>query len=111
MQNEHKLSMVRPFGPAIGSTNIPKTLIDKVNNCVDEIIKDKNKSKKFDWGQKLVGEVTQEIFLPKEILEGELLNFFAKITKVYIENLVNKKMTKLVVIIFVILGIFLKIIF
>ena len=94
MQNDHELNIVRPFGPAIGSTNIPKTLIDKVNNCVDEIVKDENKSKKFDWGKKLVGEVTQEIFLPKEILEGELLNFFGKITKVYIENLINKKVTK-----------------
>ena len=45
MKKEDKLDITRPFGPAIGSTNIPKTLIDKINNFIDELIKDKNKSK------------------------------------------------------------------
>ena len=94
MENESKLNIVRPFGPAIGSTNIPKTLINKINNFIDELIKDKNKSKELDYGKYLAGQVTQEIFLPKEMLEGELSNFFSKITKVYIENLVNKKVKK-----------------
>ena len=94
MENESKLNIVRPFGPAIGSTNIPKTLIDKVNNFVDEIIKDKNKSKQFDFGKNLAGQVSQEIFLPKEIIEGELHAFLSRATKVFIENLTEKKMTK-----------------
>ena len=94
MENEHKLNIVRPFGPAIGSTNIPKILIDKVNNFVDEIIKDENKSKKFDWGKRLAGEVTQEIFLPDKMLQGDILNFFTAISKAYVENLTNKRVTK-----------------
>ena len=94
MENESKLNIVRPFGPAIGSTNIPKTLIDKINNFIDEVIKDKNKSKKFDWGKYLAGQVTQEIKLPKEIIDGELLNFLNKITKAFVEVLTDKKVTK-----------------
>ena len=94
MENESKLNIVRPFGPAIGSTNIPKNLIDKINNFIDELIKDKNKSKKLDYGKYLAGQVTQEIKLPKEIINGELLNFLSKITKVFVESLTDKKVTK-----------------
>ena len=46
MKNEDKLNIIRPFGPPIGTANIPKTLIDKINNFIDEVIKDKIKSKK-----------------------------------------------------------------
>ena len=94
MKNEGKIDIIRPFGPAIGSTNIPKTLIDKINNFIDEVIKDKNKSKKFDWGKYLAGQVTQEINLPKEIIDGELLNFLNIITKAFVEGLTDKKVTK-----------------
>ena len=94
MKNEGKLNIVRPFGPSIGSTDIPKTLIDKINNFIDELIKDKNKSKKLDHGKYLAGQVTQEIKLPKEIINGELLNFLSKITKVFVEGLTDKKVTK-----------------
>ena len=94
MKNEDKLNIIRPFGPAIGSTNIPKTLIDKINNFIDEVIKDKNKSKKFDWGKYLAGQVTQEIKLPKEIIDGELLNFLRESTKAFVESLMDKKVTK-----------------
>ena len=94
MKNEGKIDIIRPFGPAIGSTNISKTLIDKINNFIDEVIKDKNKSKKFDWGKYLAGQVTQEIKLPKEIIDGELLNFLNKITKAFVEGLTDKKVTK-----------------
>ena len=94
MKNEGKLDIIRPFGPAIGSTNISKTLIDKINNFIDEVIKDKNKSKKFDWGKYLAGQVTQEIKLPKEIIDGELLNFLNKITKAFVEVFTDKKVTK-----------------
>ena len=94
MKNEGKLDIIRPFGPSIGSTDIPKTLIDKINNFIDELIKDKNKSKKLDHGKYLAGQVTQEIKLPKEIIDGELLNFLSKITKVFVEGLTDKKVTK-----------------
>ena len=94
MKNDGNLNIVRPFGPSIGSTDIPKTLIDKINNFIDELIKDKNKSKKLDHGKYLAGQVTQEIKLPKEIINGELLNFLSKITKVFVESLTDKKVTK-----------------
>jgi len=94
MKNEGKIDITRPFGPAIGAATIPKILIDKINNFVDEVVKDKKKSKELDYGQKLAGEVTQEIFLPNEMLQGDILNFFVAISKAYVENLTNRKLTK-----------------
>ena len=94
MENGGKLNIVRPFGPAIGTTNIPKTLIDKINNFIDEVIKEKDKSKKFDFGKSLAGQVSQEIFLPKEIIDVELMNFLAKFSKAFVENLTEKRVTK-----------------
>ena len=92
--NEVKINIIRPFGPAIGSASIPKILVDKMNNFVDEVVKDKNKSKELDYGHKLAGEVSQEIFMPDEVLQGEILNFFTTISKAYVEILTNKKLTK-----------------
>ena len=96
MKNDEKLNIniIRPFGPAVAQTTIPKILIDKINSFVDEVIKDEKKSRELDWGQRLAGQVTQEIALPNEFLQGELLNFFGKISKAYIENATNKKITK-----------------
>ena len=94
MVNESKLNIIRPFGPAIGSTDIPKTLMDKVNNFIDEVVKDKNKSKQLDAGKTLAGQVTQEIFLPKEVMDGEMMGFLGNITKVFVEGLTEKKVTK-----------------
>jgi uncharacterized protein (TIGR02466 family) len=94
MKNEDKLNIMRPFGPSIGTATIPKTLIDKINNFIDEISKDKNKSKEFDAGKNLVGQVSQEIYLPQELINKELVNFLAVITKTFVENTTNEKVTK-----------------
>ena len=94
MKNEGKLKIIRPFGPALGSSTIPKNLIDKINDFVDEVIKDKKKSKELDWGKKLAGQVTQEIGLPDEMIKGDILKFFASISKAYVEGLTNRKVTK-----------------
>ena len=94
MYKEGKLNIIRPFGPAIGQTTIPEKLIEKINSFVDEVILDEKKSKELDWGQRLAGQVTQEIALPDEMLNGDLLNFFAAITRTYVENLTNRKVTK-----------------
>ena len=62
-----KFEILRPFGPPIAKFKIPLRLVKKINNFVDEIIKDKNKSLSLDVGSKLSGQVSQEIALPKEI--------------------------------------------
>ena len=44
---EKKLrTLYRPYGPSIGQTSIPEDLINKINNYIDELIKDEERAKK-----------------------------------------------------------------
>tara|TARA_B100000427_G_C15340255_1_gene520849 strand:+ start:171 stop:803 length:633 start_codon:yes stop_codon:yes gene_type:complete len=81
----------RPFGPPLGLTEMPTSLISKINDFIDEEIKNKKIGAELDHGSKLVGQVKQEIKLPENLIEGELLNFFSALTKAYIKNAINKE--------------------
>ena len=71
MKTESYLKIVRPFGPSLGIVTMPKNLIDIINNFVDtQVVNNKTKAEELDAGPELVGQVTQEINLPKEIIEG-----------------------------------------
>ena len=43
--------VIRNFGPSIFKIKIPKNILDNLNNYADEILKSKEKQKKFDHGQ------------------------------------------------------------
>ena len=43
--------------------------LNKLNEYVDEIVNNKELSKKFDHGKNLIGNVKQEISLSKEMIE------------------------------------------
>ena len=94
MQEDQELKLIKPFGPSIAAATMPKVIIEKINNFVDEVIKSEEKAKKLDWGKYLAGQVSQEIFLPKEIITGELGNFLGNATKIFVEAVTRKKMTK-----------------
>ena len=71
------------FGPPIGHAELPKEMIDDFNKGCDDIAKDKELSKSADWSHSLVGQVNQEILIPKEIL-NKWGNWFAGQVKSYI---------------------------
>ena len=84
----------RPFGPSLGLTNMPNSLINKINKFIDDEIGDSfNKSADLDHGPKLAGQVNQEIKLPEQIIKGEYLNFLTVFTKAYIKQSINKEIT------------------
>ena len=62
-----QLKILRPFGPPIARIKIPEKILDELNNYVDKIIIDKEKSKNLNWGNKLIGDVTQEIKIEQDI--------------------------------------------
>ena len=90
--NNSTLKIIRPFGPPLGITPMPTDLIAKINHFIDEKI-DKNSSD-YDHGKHLAGQVSQEIKLPKEIIDDGLLTFLSALTSAYIENSIGKKITK-----------------
>ena len=92
MNTESYLKIVRPFGPSLGIVTMPKNLIDIINDFVDnQVVNNKTKAEELDAGPELVGQVTQEINLPKEIIEGSLYEFLFKSTIAYIKLSINKE--------------------
>ena len=63
---EGQLKILKPFGPSIARTKIPKNLIEKLNNYIDKIVQNERKANKLDLGAELVGNVTQEFELEKD---------------------------------------------
>ena len=54
------------FGPAVLKVKIPDEIIKVLNEYVDDVIKDNEKSKNFNLGESLAGDVTQEFFIENE---------------------------------------------
>ena len=61
--------IIKRFGPSVLKVKIPKNIIETLNNHFDKIILDKSESKRLNHGEDLVGDVTQESKLEKEIME------------------------------------------
>ena len=78
--------LYRPFGPPIGKFKIPHKIVKKINDFVDVAVIDKVKAKELDVGSGLAGQVTQELALPEEIIQGELVKLFSSFTSDYING-------------------------
>ena len=84
--------IIRCFGPSVLEVDIPKEIIEKLNNFTDNVVSNKDKSKELDNGYSLVGDVTQEIKLTKEIIEDSgWLKFLAFCTKNWIKEETGKE--------------------
>ena len=78
--------LYRPFGPPIGKFKIPPKIVKKINDFVDIAVIDNVKAKELDVGSGLAGQVTQELALPEEIIQGELVKLFSSFTSDYING-------------------------
>ena len=93
------IKIIRPFGPTYAQVKIPNRIVESLNNYFDKVINDKEKKTKLDFGNNLVGDVTQELKLDKEIAEKSgWLNFLGVCIEKWIEIELKKKITKLNVI-------------
>jgi hypothetical protein len=93
MELEYKF--IKCFGPSIFKVKIPDKIVEELNNYVDKIVTNNEKEKELDYGQYLVGDVTQEFKLEKDILEKSgWLNFIAQSASKWIELQTEKKIKK-----------------
>jgi len=89
------IQIMRPFGPSIAKVNIPESLMISLNDYIDKIISNENKSKELDHGSRLAGNVKQEFRLELEFVKSSgLLNFLASASRKWVELTENKKMNK-----------------
>jgi len=89
------MKVIRPFGPTVGKVTIPNQIINELNDYVDNIIDDENKSKILDHGKMLAGNVKQEFLLEKEFMVfSGWENFLKENTEKWIMESVQKKNSK-----------------
>ncbi len=61
-------SVVKPFGPSIVKAKIPENILTDLNNYIDKLIKNNQKTNELNMGYKLAGDVTQEFKLEQEFM-------------------------------------------
>ena len=92
---EIKYKNLRVLGPAVLRVKIPDKIIEKLNEYVDNTIKNKSKAEKLNYGEKLVGDVTQEFLLELEFVKSSgWLDFLGNCSKIYTELNEGKKISK-----------------
>jgi len=90
-----KYNVIRKFGPPIFKVSIPENIVKIINVYIDEIINDKEKIKKINAGEFLVGDVTQEFLLEPEFMKRSgWAAFLSTCTSRWIEIETGKKLTK-----------------
>ena len=90
-----ELKIIKPFGPSIVKIKIPKDIVDKLNIYVDKLLENEKKLSELDHGKNLVGDVTQEIKLEREIMEKSGWgNFLAASCARWTELEFKKRLTK-----------------
>ena len=89
------MKLLSPFGPKIAIIKIPKKIINKINDEVDDVLNDKRKLKKSDYSNKLVGQVKQEIKLSSNFIKKNLLKFISYNVKKYIKKCIKKDVKKI----------------
>ena len=89
------MKVISPFGPKIAKLKIPNNIIKKLNNEVDKIISKKNLLKKFDYSDKLVGQVKQEFQIPKSFIKKNLEKTIYNEVNKYIYKSLGKKISKI----------------
>ena len=62
-------ALFKPFGPSIFKVKIPKEIIDKLNDYTDKKSKENLDNQNLNAGDKLAGNVTQEITIEHEFMK------------------------------------------
>ena len=90
-----EVQILKPFGPSILKVQIPKEIINKLNNYTDEIVLNEKKSEVLNFGDKLAGDVTQEFTLELDFAKKSgWMDFLGQCVFEYIKLASNKKITK-----------------
>ena len=87
MDKNIQIQIAKPFGRSIAKANIPEEMITKLNDYVDNIIKDEKKSIAQNHGNKLAGQVTQEFILDRPFCETSgWMEFLGKCVSTWVEK-------------------------
>jgi uncharacterized protein (TIGR02466 family) len=88
------MKILSPFGPKIAKLKFSSSIIKKINTEVDKIVAQKKLSKKYDYSKKLVGQVKQEIELPKIFIKKNLDKLISNSIRCFIKSTTGKNIKK-----------------
>jgi len=88
------MKILSPFGPKIAKLKFSNSIIKKINIEVDKIIAQEKLSKKYDYSKKLVGQVKQEIELPKIFIKKNLDKLITHSIRSFIKSTTGKNIKK-----------------
>ena len=88
------MKILSPFGPKIAKLKFSSSVIKKINTEVDKIVAQKKLSKKYDYSKKLVGQVKQEIELPKTFIKKNLDKLITHSIRSFIKFTTGKNIKK-----------------
>ena len=88
------MKILSPFGPKIAKLKFSSSVIKKINTEVDKIVAQKKLSKKYDYSKKLVGQVKQEIELPKIFIKKNLDKLITHSIRSFIKSTTGKNIKK-----------------
>ena len=91
------MKILSPFGPKLGKIKIPTKIVSLLNKEVDKIIKNKSKTKKSDYSNKVVGQVYQEIKISKKFINRNLKKFIKKNIYNYLKKTIKVKPKKFMI--------------
>jgi uncharacterized protein (TIGR02466 family) len=88
------MKILSPFGPKIAKLKFSNSIIKKINTEVDKIVAQKKLFKKYDYSKKLVGQVKQEIELPKTFIKKNLDKLITNSIRSFIKSTTGKNIKK-----------------
>ena len=88
------MKILSPFGPKIAKLKFSNSVIKKINTEVDKIVAQKKLSKKYDYSKRLVGQVKQEIELPKIFIKKNLDKLITHSIRSFIKSTTGKNIKK-----------------
>ena len=91
------MKILSPFGPKLGKIKIPTKIVSLLNKEVDKIIKNKSKTKKSDYSNKVVGQVYQEIKISKKFINRNLKKFIKNNIYNYLKKTIKVKPKKFMI--------------
>ena len=91
------MKILSPFGPKLGKIKIPTKIVSLLNKEVDKIIKNKSKTKKSDYSNKVVGQVYQEIQISKKFINKNLKKFIKNNIYSYLKKTIKVKPKKFLI--------------
>ena len=91
------MKILSPFGPKLGKIKIPNKIVSLLNKEVDKIIKNKSKTKKSDYSNKVVGQVYQEIKISKKFINKNLKKFIKNNIYSYLKKTIKVKPKKFLI--------------